>query len=200
MTRHYQAIAPNSLAAAIGYAQPTQVVLERVDMDSPALDVMTDLTRVTAVIILQGDTVDEAHSRMIQRGVRLLLVVDSDRLVHGIVTANDVLGEKPVAVAAQRGVLRSELQVRDIMTPRAALEVLDLREVQTASVGHIVATLKAAGRQHSLAVDVDGKGRQRIRGVFSATQIARQLGITITTEAVAKTFADIEARLGHQIG
>ncbi|MGH8634714.1 MAG: hypothetical protein ACRET7_11365 [Burkholderiales bacterium] len=31
---------------------------------------MTDLARVTAIIILPGDTVDEAHRRMIQRGVR----------------------------------------------------------------------------------------------------------------------------------
>jgi len=197
MTRDYSAIKPVSLLEDSGYAQPTQAVLERVHIDSPAVDVMTDLTRVTAVIILPGDAVDEAHRRMIQRGVRLLLVVDQDRRVHGIVTANDVLGEKPVKAAVQRGVPRSEIQVRDIMTPRDRLEVLDLRDVQAATVGHIVATLKAAGRQHSLVVDQDAKGRQRVRGVFSATQIARQLGIAITTEAVARTFADIEANLGH---
>jgi len=168
-----------------------------VRIDSPAVDVMTDFTRVTAVIILPGDTVDEAHLRMIQRGVRLLLVVDADRRVHGLVTANDVLGEKPVKTAVQHGVPRSDVLVRDIMTPRAALEVLDMREVMAATVGHIVATLKAAGRQHTLAVDQDAKGRQRVRGVFSATQIARQLGIAISTEAVARTFADIEASLGH---
>lgn len=197
MARGYSAIKPVALEAEIGYAQPTQAVLDRVNIDSPAVDVMTDLTRVTAVIILPGDTVDEAHRRMIQRGVRLLLVVDADRRVHGIVTANDVLGEKPVKTAVQRGVPRSEVQVRDIMTPRAALEVLDMREVAAATVGHIVATLKTAGRQHTLVIDQDAKGRQRVRGVFSATQIARQLGIAITTEAVARTFADIEASLGH---
>ncbi len=197
MTRDYSALKPLSLEAGSGYAQPTQAVLERVRIDSPALEVMTDLTRVTAVIILPGDTVDEAHRRMIQRGVRLLLVVDKDRRVHGIVTANDVLGEKPVRMAVQRGVPRSEIQVRDIMTERERLEVLDLRDVQSSTVGHIVATLKAAGRQHTLVVDQDARGRQRVRGVFSATQIARQLGIVITTEAVARTFADIEASLGR---
>lgn len=197
MTRDYSALKPLSLEAGSGYAQPTQAVLERVRIDSPALEVMTDLTRVTAVIVLPGDTVDEAHRRMIQRGVRLLLVVDQDRRVHGIVTANDVLGEKPVRMAVQRGVPRSEIQVRDIMTERERLEVLDLRDVQSSTVGHIVATLKAAGRQHTLVVDQDARGRQRVRGVFSATQIARQLGIVITTEAVARTFADIEASLGH---
>jgi CBS domain-containing protein len=197
MVREYSAIKPVALQADSGYAQPSQAVLERVRIDSPAVDVMTDLTRITAVIILPGDTVDEAHRRMIQRGVRLLLVVDADRRVHGIVTANDVLGEKPVKTAVQQGIHRSDVQVRDIMTPRVELEALELREVQATTVGHIVATLKAAGRQHTLVVDQDAKGRQRVRGVFSATQIARQLGVVITTEAVARTFADIEASLGH---
>lgn len=197
MVRDYSAVKPVALQADSGYAQPTQAVLERVRIDSPALDVMTDFNKVTAVIILPGDTVDEAHRRMIQRGVRLLLVVDADRRVHGLVTANDVLGEKPVKTAVHQGVHRSEVQVRDIMTPRSALEALDIRDVEAATVGHIVATLKAAGRQHTLAVDQDAKGRQRVRGVFSATQIARQLGIAITTDAVARTFADIEASLGH---
>jgi len=195
MMRGYSAIKPISLDEDSGYAQPSQHVPDRVRIDSPAVEVMTDLTRVTAVIILPGDEVDEAHRRMIQRGVRLLLVVDQDRRVHGIVTANDVLGEKPVKVAVQRGVPRREVHVRDIMTPRGRLEVLDLRDVQASTVGHIVATLKAAGRQHTLVVDYDAKGRQRVRGVFSATQIARQLGIVIATEAVARTFSDIEASL-----
>ena len=197
MARDYPAIKPIALQSDSGYAQPTQAVLDRVRIDSPAVDVMTDLTKVTAVIILPGDTVDEAHRRMIQRGVRLLLVVDADRRVHGILTANDVLGEKPVQTAVQQGVHRSDVQVRDIMTPRAALEALDIREVKAATVGHIVATLKAAGRQHTLVVDQDATGRQRVRGMFSATQIARLLGVAITTETVARTFADIEASLGH---
>ncbi len=64
---------------------------------------MTDFNSVTAVIILPGDTLDEAHRRMIQRGVRLLLVVDQNRSVLGLITATDILGEKPVQVAVQRG-------------------------------------------------------------------------------------------------
>lgn len=197
MAREYQALKSASLGADSGYAQPAQKVPERVRIESSALEVMTDLTRVTAVIILAGDSVDEAHHRMIQRGVRLLLVVDQDRRVHGVITANDVLGEKPVKVAVQRGVPRSEVLVRDIMTPRDALQVLEFADVGAASVGHVVATLKAAGRQHTLVVDRDDRGRQRVRGIFSATQIARQLGVAITTDATVRTFAEIEAALAR---
>lgn len=197
MLRNYPALTSSMMQPGTGYAQPTQPVPEKVTADDPALRVLTDFTRVTAIIVQAGDTVDEAHSRMIKRGVRLLLVVDQDRKVIGLITANDILGEKPVQAITQRGIRREELLVRDIMTPQARLQVIDLEALRTAKVGHVVATLKAAGRQHALAVEVDANGRQRVRGMFSATQIARQLGVTIHTSQVAQTFSDIEAMIGH---
>ena len=38
-------------------------------------------------------------------------------------------------------------------------------------------------------------GGRRIRGLFSASQIARQLGLDLQTNGIARTFADIEAAL-----
>ena len=197
MLRDYQALPFVLLPPGAGYAQPTQSTLDRVQLDSPAIDVMTDLTRVTAVIILAGDTVDEAFRRMVQRGVRMLLVVDQDRKVLGVITANDVSGEKPVQIAVQQGLHRDEVLVRNCMTPCASLQVLDLGRVKAAKVGHIVATLKQAERQHTLVVERDEKGSPRLRGIFSTTQIVRQLGMTIQTNAVANTFAEIEALLAR---
>jgi CBS-domain-containing membrane protein len=185
------------LQPGVGYAQPTQAVPDKVRLDDAAANVMTDLTRVTAVIILPGDTVDEAHRRMVQRGVRLLLVVDQDRKVVGLITATDILGEKPVLAASQRGLRRQEVMVRDIMTPQERLEVLDVADVRVAKVAHIVATLRKAGRQHAMVVERDGHGQQTVRGLFSATQIARQLGIAIQTSEVARTFSEIEAMLAR---
>jgi CBS-domain-containing membrane protein len=186
----------DKLQPGVGYAQPTQAVPDKVMLDDAATSVMTDLTRVTAVIILPGDTVDEAHRRMIHRGVRLLLVVDQDRKVVGLLSASDILGEKPV-LAASGGGLRREVMVRDVMTPQENLEVLEMAEVRAAKVGHIVATLKKAGRQHAVVVERDARGRQLVRGLFSATQVARQLGVTIQTSEVARTFSEIESMLAR---
>ena len=197
MLRNYTALTSALLQPAVGYAQPTQPLPEKVTLDDPALQVLTDFRRVTAIIILAGDTLDEAHSRMIKRGVRLLLVVDQNRKVTGLITANDIFGEKPMQVIAQRGIRREELLVRDIMTPQERLQVLNLEDVRAAKVGHIVATLKAAGRQHALVAEVDAGGQQTVRGMFSATQIARQLGMTIQTSHVARTFSEIEAMLAR---
>ena len=196
MLRDYAPLPFIALKAGVAYAQPTQALAERVGPDDPAIQAMTDFRAVTAVIILSGDMLDEAHRRMIQRGVRLLLVVDQDRRVVGVITATDLLGEKPMRMVAQRGVRRDELLVRDVMTPQEVLEVLDLAAVRAAKVGHIVATLRQAGRQHALVVEHDDKG-QTVRGVFSATQIARQLGVAIATNEVARTFSEIEAQLAR---
>lgn len=195
MLRDYAGLESIMLAPGVGYAQPKQALVQHVALEDPAVQVMTDFRCATAVIILAGDTVNEAHRRMIQRGVRLLLVVDQDRQVVGLITATDVLGEKPMQVITQRGIPRQELLVRDVMTPQQQLEALKVDDVRVAKVGHIVATLRRAGRQHTLVVEHDASGRQVVRGLFSATQIARQLGITIHTDHIARTFSEIEAQL-----
>ncbi len=197
MQRDYAVLSTSLLQADAGFCQPAQVLPPRVGFDDTATSVMTDLEKVSAVLIRPSDGINEANQRMIQRGVRLLLVVGENRKVLGIITATDILGEKPLQAIADRGVRRQDIEVRDVMTPQHRLEVLAMADVRGAKVGHIVATLRKAGRQHAVVVDTDRGGKQTVRGLFSATQIARQLGVTIHTSEVARTFSEIEALLAH---
>lgn len=194
MFRDYAPLKFFPLPAGSTFHQPTQTLPQRVNLDSPAVDCLTDLKQVSAATIESSATIDEANQAMIEWGVRLLLVLDRSREVIGIITANDILGEKPMQFMLESGVKRSEVLVRDIMTPKQRLEVLNMEDVQYAKVGHVVATLKKSGRQHAIVVDT---AAQKIRGIFSATQIARQLGVTIQTTEVARTFAEIETMLSR---
>jgi CBS domain-containing protein len=130
---------------------------------------------------------------MITRGVRLLLVVDEEHeTVLGIITSTDILGERPLLAATARGLRRDELTVADVMTSAAEVEVIDLQDVEAARVGHVVETLRRSGRQHVLVVDREA----RVRGIFSLSQIARQLGVALpATGETALTFSQIEAAL-----
>jgi CBS-domain-containing membrane protein len=197
MQRDYSVLDSTLLQPGARFCEPSQPLPPRVGFEDSAVSVMTDLERVSAVLIRPSDSIDEANRRMIQRGVRLLLVVDENRKVLGIVTATDILGEKPLQVVTDRGCRRQDIEVRDIMTPQRRLEVLNMADVRTAKVGHIVATLKKSGRQHAVVMEIDRAGIQKVRGLFSATQIARQLGVTIHTSEVARTFSEIEALLAH---
>jgi CBS domain-containing protein len=164
----------------------------RVTLDDPAFAVMTDLREVSAATTRPEETIDTAHSVMIRRAVRLLFVLDPNGTVAGVITATDLLGEKPMRFMQARGVSHAEILVEDIMTPASMLEAISILEVAQMRVGHIVATLKAVGRKH-LMVSEDG-GR-RVRGLFSASQVARQLGIEVQTFEVARSFAEVEAAL-----
>ena len=164
----------------------------RVTFDDPAFSVMTDLREVSAATTRPEETIDTAHAIMIRRGVRLLFVLDDDGTVAGVITATDLLGEKPVRFMQARGVSHSEVLVADIMTPASMLEALSILDAAQMRVGHIVATLQAVGRKHLM---VSEEGGRRVRGLFSASQIARQLGIEVQTFEVARSFAEIEAAL-----
>lgn len=164
-----------------------------VTADSAAVLVMTDLSRVPLATILADATLDEANHSMLVRGVRLLLVVGESNSIVGLVTTVDVLGEKPVLVAQRRRSKRTELRVGDVMVPVDKMEALAIADVKKACVGHIVATLKADGRAHAIVVGQERDGSQFLAGIFSTSQIARQLGVQIHTQEIARTFAEIEA-------
>jgi CBS domain-containing protein len=176
--------------------QPPVVGPKPVKPDTPAIEVMTDLRQVAAATIRADATLAQANRTMIARGIRLLLVVAVTGEIEGLITAHDILGERPVNLMRERGGNHGQLTVADLMVSRAAIDVLAIEDVLRADVGHVIATLKDSGRQHALVVDKDRlTGEEFVRGIFSATQIGRQLGMAITTFEVAHTFAEIEAEL-----
>ena len=206
MERDYGALPIHELGTGAGFRRPTQPAAGRVTAASPALEVMTDLARVAPATIRPQAPLSGANQFMITRGVRLLLVVDDLENVLGVITATDILSERAMRVAIDRGLRRDELTVADVMTPAEQVEVIAHPDVEGARVGHVLETLRRAGRQHALVVDVDELPPRRlleaptrrtmVRGIFSLSQIARQLGVAVQTGGeVARTFSEIESAI-----
>lgn len=170
-----------------------------VNADSAALLVMTDLSQVPSATITADASLEDANQSMLVRGVRALFVVGNANAnpnandMVGLVTSVDVLGEKAVLVAQKRQSKRSDLRVADVMVPVEQVEALSMEAVKRASVGNIVTTLKLDGRAHAIVVGQGQGGHQTVLGIFSASQIARQLGVQIQSQEIARTFAEIEA-------
>jgi len=181
-----------SLADGATVFHPVQQLPERVTLESPALDVMTDLRQVPAVTVEPEASVEGANAKMIRHGVRLLFVTDARHRLLGLITATDILSEKVVQAMQERGVSRTEVLVHEIMTPRSRLEAINLHEVRGAKVGHVLSTLRQSGRQHAMVLEINAPSfherlvmlpevgaPQTVRGLFSTTQIARQLGLQV---------------------
>lgn len=163
-------------------------------LEAPAVTVLTDFTYTMPVVASPNESISEAEQRMIRRGVRSVLVLDDQDQLVGFLSAADLLGEKPLQFAQSHGISPKEIRVADLMTPVAAMDALPFEQVVRATVADIVATLQRLGRQHALVVEQKPEGPV-VRGIFSSTQIARQLGIEVPVLVKARTFAEIEAEL-----
>jgi len=197
MSDSYSTLPAMPLQKGATYLKPRQSLPELVRLEDPALTVMTDFALVTARTIAPLENIEAARARMINAGVRLLLVVDEQEHILGLITATDLTGEKPMQILQTQGIRHSDVLVKDIMTPREKLDVICMDDLKGAKVGNVVATLIAQGRQHALVVERQADLSQILRGMFSASQIGRQLGTPIHTLPVARTFAEIGTQLNH---
>ncbi len=179
------------LPPATVIAQARDGQSRRVTLQSPALDVMTDLTTVKAATTSPSMSLREAEQIMIYQGVRMLFVVRAMPEIEGLVTTSDFHGDVPMRLVQQRGIRYDDLAVGDVMTPLSMIDAIDYRDMSNATVSNVIATLRRHGRNHLLVADASPEGERRVRGVISRTQIERQLGTSIPITEVANTFPDV---------
>jgi hypothetical protein len=161
-----------------------------VTLDSPALEVMTDLTKFRAATAHPTMSLREAEQTMIYQGVRMLFVVTDMPSIEGLVTTTDLGGDKPTRVAQERRVHYADLCVADVMTPLSMLDAIDHDRMQSATVRQLIATLRGFGRNHLLVRDCVPGG-----GAIARSQIERLLGTAIDITPIASSFAEIERAL-----
>lgn len=197
MTTPAHVLAYRSITRGTGVKDPNPSRFDPVGESDPAVKVMTDFNVTTPFSISPTASLNDTNRKMLACGVRLLFVCDADSTLLGLVTSTDVLGEKPILYLNEHGGSRGDILAKDLMTPHEDLEALEMKDVQSASVGDIVATMKAFGRQHILVVEPTPSGHgEVIRGLFSTSQIGRQLGWTIEASGRAHTFAELEKAIG----
>ena len=179
---------------AIAQAQPGSK--SAVSFDSPALQVMTDLTEVKAATISPVTGLRQAEQKMIYQGVRMLFVVTEMPSIEGLITTTDLHGERQMRLVHERNARYDDLCVSDVMTDLTMLDAIDFDRMSSATVGDVIATLRQLGRNHLLVVQAaTAQTTRRVRGVISRAQIERQLGMSIGITPVASSFSEIERAL-----
>ncbi|HYJ99730.1 MAG TPA: CBS domain-containing protein [Burkholderiaceae bacterium] len=184
------------LPPGISLAQASPWHTSEVTLESPALDVMTDLTQVKAATIRPDATLEQAEQTMIYQGVRMLFVVSDMPELEGLITSTDLRGERQMRLVHARQLRFDEMRVADVMTELGWLDAIEFGHMRSATVGNMIATLKRVGRNHLLVVQVPTSSTPlRVRGVVSRAQIERQLGTVIDITEIASNFSEVERAL-----
>ena len=196
MSEHYKALNFHTMPVGAGYARPEQQFPGGLSIDSPALQAMTDLRKVTALTVERTNTLAATRERMAKLGVRMLLVTGATVAVMGVITVTDLDSGRPEKIAAKTGEQPQELLVQDIMTLRGRIEVLRLEDVANASVGQVLNSLRHAGRRHALVLDDHGSQQTtEICGIFSLTRLCGQIGLDILPGESIEKIEDALSRL-----
>lgn len=157
-----------------------------ITLNSPATAVLTDFKKSKPLVINQDAPASDVEKRMIEERVRLKIVVDKEGKFVGVISLDD-LNDQEVVRRIATGIDRAELLVSHFMRSKEQLKVILLSELESATVGNVVEMLKTNGLQHCLVVD--DKAHQ-IRGIVSASDLARGLGIAMNLN-VSPSFLDI---------
>ena len=161
---------------------------KQLTLDSPAREVFTDFRQDSPLMLEQSTTVNAAIDMMHRSHVKQKLVIDANESFRGVITLADLMSVKVAQASEATGLQRDDLTIADVMTRRSRLQAIDVKSVRTAKIGDILATLESLGDQHVLVID---RETESVRGIISATDIARALHDPIKINKRANSFAEI---------
>lgn len=169
---------------------------ELVHMDDPAYLAMIDFRQTVSPVISPKDTIDAALHEMQVSGAHLLLVEDDQQYIIGVVSSEDLLGEKPIKILQERRIPRANLLVKMLMIPIDQMAAFDIQAIERAKVGNIAVSLKLLKKHYAIVVDThEQTDIIVIRGLLSTSQLSRQLHMDVANLiAEAENLSELSQR------
>ena len=169
---------------------------ELVYITDPAVDVIINFSHVKPLITTPTHTIDQANVDMKFSGTHIMLVVE-DETVVGVVSSEDILGEKPMHIAQERRIRRDEILVSAVMTPQHELMAIDYKDVKYAKVGHLLTTLTENKQHYALIVDTEENSTmQTVHGLVYIYDIIKRLDNDLPTELKeARSLLELQKKL-----
>lgn len=144
--------------------------------DDPALSVMTDFRERSSVTVPEMITIDAALEHMKHTGVRCAFAIDeAQRQVVGLITAYDIMGEKPMRHMRLTSTVRAQVLVKDLMLRLHDWHVAHIRQVESNTVAAVARLFDETLLTHVVVMETDDHGLQRLRGILSAAKVRRLL-------------------------
>jgi CBS domain-containing protein len=142
----------------------------------PALSVMTDFRERSSVTVPELITIDAALEHMKHTGVRCAFAVDEAlRQVVGLITAYDIMGEKPMRHMRLTSTVRAQVLVKDLMLRLPDWHVAQIKQIETQTVAAVARLFDETLLTHVVVMETDEHGAQRLRGILSAAKVRRLL-------------------------
>jgi CBS domain-containing protein len=142
----------------------------------PALSLMIDYRSRSSVTVPETTPLDDALGHMKHTGVRCAFVVDEkNNAVVGMLTAYDILGEKPQQHMRFTGVSHGDVLVKDIMQKISDWRVADFKDIERSTVGDVLEVFNETELTHLPVMETTESNEQQLRGLLSFAKVKRLL-------------------------
>ncbi|HUN90421.1 MAG TPA: CBS domain-containing protein [Burkholderiaceae bacterium] len=154
----------------------------RMDPEAPARFAMTDFRSSPMMTVEFDASIDAALKTMRLSGIPYAFVLGLDGRLDGLVSADDIQGEKPMQYMVSVGCTETtcawrDVTVENIMEPVDRWQVIDFVHVTRMSAAVVAALMSRAHRRYMVVVEqaADPRSRQ-VRGIFAAARLQALLG------------------------
>ena len=167
---------------------------QKATLTDPALSQLIDLRLAPCVTVDQHDGIAATLHVMQRARVRMAFVSGLSGELVGLVTADELQGERPLLRAMADHIGIEELTLDQVMAPLNEWLVVDAWQIEHSRLGNVAATMREHGLRYLLVVQ-RGEDSTELRGLISARQLEQVLGIDLDSGPHLRSFAQIEAAL-----
>ena len=140
-------------------------------LETPAMEFISDFNVTKPMAIDSRTKAHDIQALMLNLHVSLISIVDSKGHFIGIVSLDDLSDQNLIRKQAE-GFYPNEIEAVDFMTPRKDLLAFDSEEIENATIGEVIETLKTTSHKECLVLD---RYSHKIRGIFTIGEISKKL-------------------------
>ena len=164
-----------------------------IDLSSPALKMVNNFTQKTPIRAEHTTTITDALKQVSAQQSDFVLVTDEHQKLIGLVSSADLQSSKITIIAERLNMQRSEVSLRDIMTPVSRLTGVSMQSLSYACIGDALQTMEHQGTMFLLVTTASSE----ICGLISARQIAKTLHIPLHISPIAHSFSEVLENIEH---
>lgn len=161
--------------------------------DDSATELLKDFTRQNPVTVRSSQDIQELRKTLDLSGDTFCVVINRSDEVSGIVPLKDLVGSWPMSLANQRGSSIADIIASDVMRPVWSLPTIGFSKLQSLNVNELISVFNKLHSDYLLVTDTVAVGAEErvIRGVLSADDLSRRLGIQVNPDPRPGSFSDI---------
>ncbi|MCL1477786.1 MULTISPECIES: CBS domain-containing protein [unclassified Marinobacter] len=160
--------------------------------DDLATELLKDFNRQDPLTVRSSEDIHAIGKKLELSRETMCVVINRKDDVIGMLHMKDLIGSLPMSLASQRRSSIADLVAQDVMRPVWSLPTIGFSKLQSQTVDDLLSIFRELRSDYLLVTEtVAGEEGNVVRGLLSADELSRRLGVQVNAESRPESFSDI---------